>query len=98
MSTKNYYIIDVENNVCENIVVWDGNTDTWNPPNGKLMLVQEITPTKVWRLSEGNVNYVLTDSVGDGSIGWTWDGTRLITNESQPQPLGEQPSTDLPTV
>jgi hypothetical protein len=36
------------------------------------------------------MTWVLVDDMGDGQIGFTWDGTYLITNEPQP--------TEPPTI
>lgn len=32
MTTSNYAI--VENGTVTNVVIWDGNTETWQPPTG----------------------------------------------------------------
>lgn len=85
------------NNICENIIVWDGDTNKWQPPVGYLMLVQATTPTKNWKLTVDNT-YALSDFIGDGDIGWTWDGVCLTTNQPQPSALASQPATDLPSV
>lgn len=98
MTTQNYCMINKDKNICENIVVWDGNHDTWTPPLNCLMLVQDTTLTKIWNLNSDKTAYVLTNSVGHGDIGWTWDGTYLTTNEPQPEPPQQQPTTNLPTV
>jgi len=38
---SNYALVD-ENNIVENIIVWDGNTEAWQPPNGMTaILVKE---------------------------------------------------------
>lgn len=83
MTVKNYCIINSEN-VCENIILWDGNTDKWQPPLGYTMLLQETTPSKIWGINSNRTDYEMIDSVGDGSIGFTWNGTHLITNEIKP--------------
>jgi hypothetical protein len=80
MTTQNYLMI--EENVVTNIVMWDGNTQFWQPPQDATMLVQATTPTKIWELV--NSQYVLVDSVGNANIGFTWNGTSAITNESKP--------------
>lgn len=76
METKNYLII--QNNVVTNVVVWDGNTDNWNPPSDATMLVQSEVPAKIWQGQE------LVEVMGVGSIGFTWNGSVLTTNEEQP--------------
>ena len=93
MTTQNYCLINTEN-ICDNVVLWDGNPDTWQPPSGYLTLVQETTPSKVWALNQSRTAYILIDTVGDGTIGFTWDGTFLVTND--PQPVVENNASNEP--
>jgi hypothetical protein len=81
MSAQNYCMVNEATNVCDNVVVWDGNPDTWTPPAGYLMLVQATTPAKNWVWS---IDAWVLEVSGEGQIGYTWDGTYLITNEPQP--------------
>jgi hypothetical protein len=89
MTTQNYLMI--EENVVANICVWDGNTQTWQPPANTTMLIQATTPTKIWELNPEKTDYVLTDSIGNADIGFTWDG--LIATTNQPKP--DAPKVDL---
>jgi hypothetical protein len=89
MTTQNYLMI--QENVVTNLCVWDGNTQTWQPPADATMLVAETTPTKVWGLNESRTDYVLTDSIGDAGIGFTWDGSVATTNQPKP----DAPKFDL---
>jgi hypothetical protein len=86
MSEQNYCMINQQTNVCDNVVVWDGNPNTWTPPAGYLMLVQATTPAKNWVYDEVNKVWSL-QIFGFGQIGFTWDGTYLTTNEPQPAPV-----------
>lgn len=94
--TQQYLII--EQNVVVNIVVWDGDTTIWTPPVGSIALVQATTPAMVWGLV--NQKYELVQEIGAGSIGFTWDGSVLTTNQPKPadpvQPTtqGTQPAQD----
>lgn len=93
MSVQNYCMVNETTNTCDNVTLWDGNPDTWAPPTDCLMLVQATTPAKLWALDSATQTYVLTEFVGLGGIGFTWDGTYLITNEPQPEnPV--QPTVD----
>lgn len=85
MTTQNYCMVNEQTNVCENICLWDGDIQTWTPPSGYLMLVQATTPIKVWGLVNGI--WEIVEKMGNGNIGFTWDGTFLITNEPQPEPI-----------
>jgi hypothetical protein len=81
---QNYLII--ENNVVTNIVVWDGNPGTWTPPADSIQLVDSTTPAMIWvpdSLPEPT-KYVLTQVDGAGRIGFTWNGTVLMTNQPEP--------------
>jgi hypothetical protein len=86
---QNYLII--ENNVVTNVVIWDGGTD-WTPPAGSIQLVQSTTPAYIWVLNSDKTAYVLTEVIGQGGIGFTWDGTAVTTNDPQPAPP-TQPTT-----
>jgi hypothetical protein len=87
MSAQNYCMVNEATNLCDNVVVWDGNPDTWTPPAGYLMLVQANTPAKNWVWID---NAWVLEVSGEGQIGYTWNGTYLITNEPQP--------TEPPTI
>jgi hypothetical protein len=94
MTTQNYLMI--QENIVTNVCLWDGNTQTWQPPAEATMLVAETTQTKVWKLDTELKNYVLIDSVGDAGIGFTWDGSFCITAEPKPEkltPASDQPET-----
>ena len=88
----------IQENIVTNVCVWDGNTQTWQPPQDTTMLVQATTPTKIWELNAEKTDYVLTDSIGDGSIGFTWDGSFAITNEPKPEILAQPISTGTQTL
>ena len=84
MTIQNYLV--VESNAVTNVVVWDGNTETWTPPNDAIMLVQSTTPTMVWEKTkvDGVVTWNLVEQMGAGGIGFTWDGTVLTTDKTKP--------------
>jgi hypothetical protein len=96
MTIQNYLII--ENNVVTNDVVWDGNTETWQPPTDSIQLVEATTPAMVWELTTDEPpDFVLVEKIGAGSIGFTWNGSVLTTNEPKPpvpQPAPNQPNTE----
>jgi len=79
-------MINQTTNICDNVCVWDGNTNTWTPPPEYLMLVQSTTPAKVWQLDSDTKTWNLVVVVGDGTVGFTWDGTYLNTNQPEPPP------------
>ena len=89
---QNYVIIDTQSepNYCDNIVLWDGDTNKWNLPPNHIALSQNDTPTKIWEKANSNT-WILVDSIGQGGIGWEWDGTYLITN--QPMPVSQNNTT-----
>ena len=95
-TTQNYLII--EQNVVTNIVVWDGNTQDWTPPTDATMLIQADTQAKVWTYDKASNTYVLTEELGAGSIGFTWDGSVLTTNEPQPKPPVQPVVSGLQTL
>ena len=85
MTNQNYLVI--ENNIVTNVVLWDGNTDTWTPPSNAIMLIQSNIPAIVWtpiRVNNVITDFVLTEVMGAGNIGFTWDGTVVTTNDPKP--------------
>ena len=97
MSTQNYCMVNAATNVCDNVTLWDGDTETWMPPDKYLMLVQATTPAKVWSRDPDTQAYVLVEVLGAGGIGFSWDGAILTTNEPAPAlPLvtSAQPTVD----
>lgn len=84
MTIQNYCMVQNVTNICENVVVWDGNSGTWTPPPEYLMLVQSDTPAKIWAWDEANKTWDLIVRNGVGGIGFVWDGTYLTTNEPMP--------------
>ena len=99
MTTQNYLMI--EENVVINVCVWDGNTQTWQPPANATMLIQATTPTKIWELNSEKTDYVLTDSIGNAGIGFTYDGSFCITNAPKPEKnidLSAKASGEIPVT
>ena len=81
---QNYLIINQATNIVENTCVWDGNTQTWNPPANSLVLVQATTLAVVWVWNEELNDTELQEQLGQGGVGFTWDGTKCITNQPKP--------------
>ena len=88
----NYLLVNTSTTpeTCDNVVVWDGDTNTWTPPASHIALLQETTPSKDWSWDATSNTWVLAESIGDGQIGYTWDGVALTTNEPQPVVPQEQ--------
>lgn len=97
MTTQNYLMINESTNIVENISVWDGDLNTWQPPANTLMLVASVTPAMIWKAvyqSGVFVDWVLDEQMGMGDIGFTWNGTVCITNQPKPEPPKPQPVTE----
>jgi hypothetical protein len=88
MTTQNYLII--ENNIVTNIVMWDGNLNTWTPPVNSIQIVKETVTTKLWdsfsQTIDGKtvIDWQLVEKPVVAEVGYTWDGQYLITNEPKP--------------
>ena len=93
---QNYLII--EQNVVTNIVVWNGDTSIWTPPTGSIALIANTTPAKIWDWNHVTKTYELVEVMGAGAIGFTWDGTVLMTDQPQPQPAQAAPADQQPTT
>lgn len=79
---QNYLII--EQNIVTNLVLWNGDTSQWTPPQGSIALIQSTTLAKIWQLNSTYTDWELVEIMGVGAIGFTWDGSVLTTNEPKP--------------
>ena len=93
MTAQNYLMINESTNVVDNMCLWDGNPDTWQPPSGYLMLIEATTMAVVWVWDNAIPDWVLSQQIGAGQIGFTWNGTECVTNEPKPKPPKPQPVT-----
>lgn len=93
MSVKNYLMINESNGVVDNVCLWDGDLNTWQPPAGYLMLIQETTMARIWEWDSELSDWALAQEVGQGQIGFVWDGVECVTNEPKPKPPKPQPVT-----
>jgi hypothetical protein len=94
MESKNYLLINTVNNICENVVLWDGDTSKWKPPQNYLALIQSEVPSKDWEWDKISSSWVLVEVMGEGQIGYTWDGTVLTTNLPHPDKPPTQPEPE----
>lgn len=81
---QNYLMINEATNVVDNVCLWDGNIATWVPPAGSLLLIQAATPAMLWTYDEATKDFVLMEFVGQGQIGFTWNGVACVTNDPKP--------------
>jgi len=91
MITQNYLI--VEENIVTNNVIWNGDVNIWMPPANSIQLIQNDTNAMIWVLLKGDTSYTLGEVLGAGQIGFSWNGSVLITNELQPADPKTQPLT-----
>jgi hypothetical protein len=91
MTVQNYLMINQDTNAVDNICLWDGNPDTWQPPAGYLVIPQATTMALVWMWDAPIKDWVLAQEMGGGQIGFTWSGTECITNQPKPEPPAAQP-------
>ena len=93
MENQNYLMI--QDNVVTNVVIWNGDTEQWQPPSDAIMLVQATTPAFNWAWNADLKDYELIESLGTGGIGYTWNGTACITNQPKPEIIvaENQPNT-----
>lgn len=94
MTTQQYLMINKSTNVVDNVCVWDGDINTWQPPENNLMLIQADTQALVWKINADKMDYVLVEVLGAGDVGFTWNETTqvLTTNQTKP-PAPVQPVT-----
>lgn len=97
MTNKNYLII--ENNIVTNLVSWDGDTQTWQPPEGSVYLDTELTNAKLWVANDTNSGFELSNVLGAGQIGFTYDPVEGLLMTNDPKPSDERliPADQLPS-
>ena len=83
-------MVNQSTNVVDNVCLWDGDVNTWQPPADTLMLIQATTQALVWEaviVDKKVTDYVLVEELGAGNIDFTWNTTTqvLTTNESKPE-------------
>jgi hypothetical protein len=84
MTVQTYLEVNNLSKIVINAVEWDGNTETWTPPANSTMLVQAETLALTWVWDNTNKVWLETEVLGAGNIGFTWNGSILITNQSDP--------------
>jgi hypothetical protein len=94
MTTQNYLMISQSTNTVENICLWDGNPDTWQPPAGYLMLIQATTMALIWGWDAAVSDWVLSQQMGQAQIGFVWNGVECVTNDPKPEPPQPQPTSE----
>ena len=80
-------MIPTATNAVENICVWDGSVNTWQPPPDTLMLIQADIPAMLWEpvvVDAVVTDWILVEQIGQGDIGFTWDGVAVTTNQPKP--------------
>lgn len=84
MTTQNYLMINQETNIVDNIVIWNGDTQSWNPPSEYLMLPLATTMALDWFWSDTLQDWELQENMGNGNVGDTWNGTACVTYGAKP--------------
>lgn len=82
--SKTYFLINKQTNICDNAVVWDGDSSAWNPPNTHTLVERDIVEAVIWVPTSDALDFVLTPVLGQGDIGMRWDGVKLITTSEKP--------------
>jgi hypothetical protein len=85
-----YALVNTTTHKVENIVEWDGNIATWQPPEGYEAIYTEDKPTTDWVWNDDIKDYEQVETVGNVRFGETWDGTKFVEVD---KPLPPQPET-----
>jgi hypothetical protein len=94
----NQAYLQIQNNVVTNNVMWDGDTQTWQPPSDATMLIKADINAMLWRLNNDKTAFELVEFLGAGEIGFTWDGSVLTTNQPQPIYIPQPQAVGLQTA
>lgn len=84
-------MVNKSTNIVDNVCVWDGNPNTWQPPADYLMLVDDTTPALIWSWDAAVDDWVLKAQMGAGGIGFSWNGTECVTTDPKPPKPEPQP-------
>jgi hypothetical protein len=83
-----YLLVNKETKIAENVIEWDGDLSVWTPPEIDLTLLVSTTPSIDWVWNEENQEWQLgEETIGNGGIGDTWDGTNLIKPKPTTPPV-----------
>jgi hypothetical protein len=83
MTVENYLMINKQTNLVDNLVMWDGNVNSWNPPSEYLMLPVATTMAYDWFWSDVLQDWELQENMGGANIGDTWNGSACITSATK---------------
>lgn len=102
MDIIQYALVDKQTNIVVGSCMWDGNRETWTPPEEYILVPEEATEALHWYLNaEDKQTYSLQTWVNKplgGVIGFTFDGTKFITNEPQPEPRVQPATSGMQTI
>lgn len=102
MTVKEYALVNVETNIVENTVLWDGNQASWTPPSGYQAVDELAFPYMVWVWDNQQNDWVLAEETNrmDGDVmNSLFNGSEFITAQPKPDPI-EQPKAagDIQTL
>jgi len=84
--SKNYLMVNKNTNLVENVVLWDGNLQTWNPGDDFLLMKAEDHLCTAWFWVDGELQS--QQALGIAGIGDSWDGTAFSKQQPpKPEPL-----------
>lgn len=98
MSTQQYLMINETTNIVESTCMWDGDTSTWMPPEGYLVIPTATTPAKVWEMNQEQTDYYLAVEIGAALSEFTWDGEYAITNYPKPEIIAPVETSGMQTL
>lgn len=76
-----YFLINKQNSIAENVIEWDGDNNNWSPPDTHLAAPVDTTPAIDWVWDASINEWVSVLGEGNGGIGDSWDGQKLIAQK-----------------
>jgi hypothetical protein len=92
-----YALVNKETKRVENIVEWDGNTATWQPPETHEAIYTEDKPTIDWVWNPEINDYEQVETVGNVQFGELWDGVKFVEVD-KPEPPEQNNDTETDSV
>jgi hypothetical protein len=80
-----YALVNKQTSKVDNLVEWDGNLETWQPPETHEAIFTADKPTIDWVWNPDLNDYEQVETVGNVQMGETWDGVKFVEVD-KPEP------------
>jgi hypothetical protein len=82
-----YALVNKETNTVDNIILWDGNINIWQPPETHQAVFAEDKLTLLWVWNSDLNDYEQKEFVDSLDLGLKWDGTKFVEVKKPETPI-----------